>query len=98
MPIVTREPVIGYAHYAQQTTDNELSYDGDGCPNGEQRCAGYAQAEVAAVREITAVTFGDVNGPSGDPMDQALAGNTSCTRERVLWIDDADRACPHCGV
>lgn len=98
MPIVTREPITGLAHCAQQTIDGVLAFDGDGVPSGEERCPGYAQAEVAAVREVTATTFGDMNGATGDPIDQALAGNVSYTQERILWVDDADRACPFCGV
>jgi hypothetical protein len=42
--------------------------------------------------------FGDFNGGSSDPMDQALARNISHTSERIVWADLAERPCPHCGV
>jgi hypothetical protein len=96
MPLITREPITALAHCAQQTLDGELSFDRDGVPSGEERCAGYAQVEVPAILETIAWTFGEFNGGSSDPMDVALAQNVSHSTERVVWANLDDRPCPYC--
>jgi hypothetical protein len=98
MPTITRTPVTGYAHCAQQLTDGELSYDLNGVPDGEDRCEGYKQAPVAAIKEVTAWLFGDFSTGSDDAMDVALARNVSHSHERIVWADLDDAPCPFCGV
>jgi hypothetical protein len=98
MPLITHEPAVGYAHCAMQTVAGELAFDNvSGEPLGEDRCQGYRQTEVRAVREVIATLFGDLNGGSSDPSDQALARNVSHTHERLIWANPDDRPCPYCG-
>jgi hypothetical protein len=78
VPIITNTPITGFAHCAQQIDEHgELAYDVNGTPNGEDRCPGYKQAPVAAIRETTEWLFGDYSNGTGDVMDQALANNVS---------------------
>jgi hypothetical protein len=99
MPRITREPVVAYAHCAMQVDDDGTpTFDNSGGPAGLDRCPGYRQVEVAAIREVCAWTYGDANPGSSDPFDQAIAANTERSVERVLWADDADRPCPFCGL
>lgn len=99
MPRISREPIVGLAHCSQQVDDHgELAFDFDGSPMGVDRCPGYRQTEVAAIRETVAWTYGEFGaGGSGDPMDQALANNISHSHSRVVWANVEDRPCPYCG-
>jgi hypothetical protein len=95
--IVEHEEIVAFAHCAQQLDERgELAFDAQGMPAGLERCPGYAQQEVAAILERVSVTYADA-GPSSDPMDQAIARLVEHTTERVLFADEADRPCPHCG-
>jgi hypothetical protein len=98
MPIITRTPIVGLSHCSMQVTDGELAFDNvSGEPLGEDRCPGYKQVEVRAIRELIEWTYGDLNGGSSDPSDQALARNVSHAHERITWADLDDRPCPYCG-
>jgi hypothetical protein len=87
VPLVTTERITALAHCAQLTEPGI-------------RCPGYAQAEVPGIRETTAFTFRDGWGGLGpsDAFDQALAELTERSVIRVRFADEADAACPHCGV
>jgi hypothetical protein len=99
VPIITREPVVGYAHCAQQLTDGELAFDAGGVPAGEDRCAGYAQQKVDAIRELTSYTYADAHQtPGSDPMDAMVGQMVEHTVDRLLWADPADEPCPYCGT
>lgn len=98
MPRITRTEIVGYAHCAMQVDeDGALAFDFSGSPEGVDRCPGYKQAQVPAIRETVAWLYGDFNPGSSDPMDQALAGNVSHSHDRITWADLDDRPCPHCG-
>lgn len=83
---VTTEPVTGYAHCAQLSAPGE-------------RCEGYEQAEVPALRETTEFFYSDGWGGLGasDPYDAAVANLTERTVIRIVFAVEADRPCPSCG-
>lgn len=64
---MTREPVTGYAHCPMQVDEHgELAFDFDGTPMGIDRCKGYAQVKVAAIKETASWTYGDLGAGSSD--------------------------------
>jgi hypothetical protein len=66
-------------------------------PAGLERCPGYLQVQVRAIREVMEWVYGEIGGGSSNAVDQAIAHNVSHAHERLQWADPDDRACPHCG-
>lgn len=98
MPIIDRVEITAYAHCSAQLTDGEIALDSGGVPSGEARCEGYRQQQVSGILETVHFTYRDGHAGAGsDPMDAVVADMTERTVARVLFADEADRPCPHCG-
>lgn len=99
MPIITRSECQAWAHCsAQLDADGAVALDSGGVPAGEERCPGFKQERVSAVRETVAYTYADQQqSASSDPMDAMVAQMVEHSVERLLWADETDIACPHCG-
>jgi hypothetical protein len=100
VPIIDREDFDGWAHCSQQVDEHgQLAYDAQGVPAGLDRCPGYAQVKVRAVRETVQFTYGDAHqSPGSDPMDSMVARMVEHSVERLLWSNPADEPCPYCGA
>ena len=83
---IETEPITGLAHCAQLIAPGE-------------RCPGYEQDEVPALRETLYFVYSDGWGGqfSSDPQDAMLAQMTERTITRILYVNEADRPCPSCG-
>jgi hypothetical protein len=97
MPIITRTEITALAHCAMQVSDGELVFDAQGGPGGDERCPGYGQQRVPAVREVVQFLFADGQGGSSDPMDAMVSRMVERSTEHLHFADEADRPCPFCG-
>src|SRR4051794_31781702 len=83
MPVITSEPISGYAHCAKQTVE------GDPC---------FPQQEVPAIRQTVEFLYADgQGGGSSDPIDQTFARLVERSVSHIRFADPEDATCPHCG-
>jgi len=98
MRTVSTEEITAYAHCMQFLDEfGAVSQPG---PQGEtmtdQQCPGYAQQEVAAIRETVAHLYGEAGSEYGGQGASAHAVSTSTSR--LCWADPEQAPCPFCGV
>jgi hypothetical protein len=96
VPIITRTEVELYAHCSQQLdAAGTLAYDDRGQPYGDERCEGYRQQRVRAIRELIEFSYLDGGADPSDPVARMVERGV----ERFDWIDrERDAPCPYCGV
>jgi hypothetical protein len=84
LPVITVEPVEGFAHCLRRSLKHEPC---------------YAQQEVPALRETIAFLYSDGWGGAGasGPQDAMVGGMVEREVVHIRFADEADRECPHCG-
>jgi hypothetical protein len=93
VPIITRTQIDAYAHCAQQVgPDGSLAFNAEGVPEGDERCPGYAQQKVRAIRELIEFSYLDGGADPSDPVRMIERGV-----EHLHRFDSDDAPCPHCG-